>query len=119
MEGHKGRTHHSQHPKGGDSPSLEEHIKNKLENMSNCYNPKPMGPAVFRSSQKGIPKPFWQTLSPTPKQRSFHLLGWLKRKEDQGLYEPPPSLSLGLNYVAAPLPASSGWQAWSLACCHL
>ena len=74
MEGHEDiRTHHSQHPKGGDSPSLQENIKNKLKTTSYVTTvPNQVHGLSFffflpSSSQKGITKPFCQTPSPTPK----------------------------------------------------
>lgn len=89
MEGHRDiRTHHSQHPKGGDSPSLQENIKNKLETMS-YHTTSPnrahalsfFHPPLKRESQS----PFARPLSPLLK-KIIPLAKLAECKKKQGLY---------------------------------
>lgn len=73
------KTHHSQHPKGGDSSSLQEHVRNRNYRphpISIQSQTRPMASIFFfPSSQKGVTKPFFLTPSPIP--RALHLLIWL------------------------------------------
>lgn len=116
------RTHHSQHPKGGDSPSLQEKIKNKLETTSSSLPTIPNGAhglsffSILLSKWVHSPS----ARPPPPLLKKITALAKLAEVQEKSrTLLTTPSISLGLRQVTAPLPASYGWQVWFQACCHL